>query len=210
MFLRSMFTTVACVGLLISAGSASAGSTVIDFRGNAGHKNSHTFSEDGISVTATGGAFNYSNKLITSGVKVGQWSHGLGVKNSPTDDKHTVDGNGWDDVLFLNFNTNVLLDKIFFGWTNGGKVKVWSGDLAELLGTYTLSYYGGGYYQVDLPGSGFAGNSFALEASGKKDSYKVAAVKVHDLPTTVIPSPAAGLAGMALLGLVMTARRRLA
>jgi len=204
---RTLFASLAVAGLLLGTGAAHAGSdyTFIDFRGNDGHAYSHTFSEGGLSVTATGGSFDWDNKLVTDGVKVGQWSHGLGVKNSPGDNSHTVDGSGWDDVLFLNFDSTVWLKRIYFGYTGKDQVKVWTGDLAEVVGTYEFNYFGGGYYYVDLPGQGVAGNSFGLEAPTRRDSWKVAGVKAHP-----VPSPVAGLAGMALLGLVVTARRRLA
>ena len=51
------------------------------------------------------------------GVRVGQWSpYGLGIKNSPYDNSHTIDNAGWDDFLVFNFSEVVSLDAIKLGY----------------------------------------------------------------------------------------------
>ena len=180
--------------------------TYLDFSGHQGLDSSYTFSRDGLSVSAEGASWTGSMmKTAADGVLVGQYSHGLGIRNAHTDNSHTVDGYGWQDILVLSFNQDVWLKKIYFGYSNSGdKARLLAADLTSDLGTYSLSSVGSGYYKVELPGEGLVGRTFGIQAPGRYDSFKVKGVKVHSVPT-----PAAGLAGMSLLGLLVLKRRRL-
>ncbi len=213
MLKRSMFKFAAAAAVLLATSSAMAGGyshskeCVVDFRGSTKEKKSLTFSANGLSVVATGGAYN-GNTYYTSGTKVGRYAQGLGVINGSNDNSHTVDGRGHKDVLTLTFSKLVKLTQIKFGWTKGGKVEVLAEDHSS-LGTYNLQSIGFGYYKVDL--AGLVGTTFGFKAPGKYDSWKVASVTACEVPppSTVIPTPAAGLAGLSLLGLVLASRRRL-
>jgi len=220
MFKRSLILGLAVAALCVAGTPAFAGSksynscqtqpggdcTQFWFSGNGGKKMSYQFTKDSITVTATGGTFKYSNGNFYGNQKVGQYSHGLGVTNNKqSNDSHTVDGinNTYQDVLILTFNKTVSLGKLYFGWTDSkDKVEVLAGDLTTSLGSYGFKYVGNGYYKVVLP-DGIIGNSFGLRASGKHDSWKVKGAAV-----SAIPTPGAGMAGLALLGLVVAGRRR--
>jgi len=221
MFKRSLILGVAVAALGFAGTPAFAGSKCSKsckpktadvcakfwFSGHGGKKSSYTFNKDGISITATAGTFKVSNGNYYGNQKVGQYSHGLGVTNyKQSNDSHTVDGYGntYQDVLVLTSNKTISLNKLFFGWTDStDKVEILAGDLTTSLGTYGFSYAGSGYYKVNLP-DGIIGNKFGLRASGKHDGWKVKGAYVCQIPT-----PQAGLAGLALLGLTIVGGNRM-
>lgn len=209
---------IALVLSAVLAGSASADPvySFIDFRGSGGLAKSYEFSAGGMSVTATGASIDRDGVVHVDDVYVGQYGHGLGVSNSvyvtgggglaSNDGSHTVDGSGYKDILWLEFDQAVWFKTVFFGYTNSGDRMKLLNDNSDVLGTYSLSSVGNGYYAVTFPGDGIADTVFGLKAPGKCDGWKVTGACVSPIPDPppgqVVPTPAAFGAGALLFGLL--------
>ncbi|MDP1699423.1 MAG: VPLPA-CTERM sorting domain-containing protein [Aestuariivirga sp.] len=172
-------TAFAAVGLLCAGFvSASPAATVTyDFTGAT---TGYTLTKDFTSglgnplLTVSANTVSTDGSVVTpvTSYGVGQWSGlGLGIKNSSTDNSHTIDGYGLNDLLVLAFSSSVTFlsatftyagvlnnsfdDFAFFASpTNDGSV---AGDMIfsseDIIGTngtgyynFTTGAYGGTYF----------------------------------------------------------------
>lgn len=108
----------AVAAALCIAGPSSAAIATFEFAKSPGDwpyyyalPSSLSFSEGDLSLTVYGRA-RAGNTLVDG--RVGQYSHGLGVTNSPHDNSHQVDSSGYEDFLEFVFSTPVLLREAEF------------------------------------------------------------------------------------------------
>jgi MYXO-CTERM domain-containing protein len=196
--LKRILTTAVVAAAATFGMNASAGS-VTWTQGNDGKAYSHTYnSHDNVEIKATAKSKSFlSSNWQTS--KVGEYSSGLGI-SSHFLDSHQVDGKIRDEVLFLHFDQEYIVEGILFSYVDhNDDVKVYSDD--SYVGTHDLGNAPshGGYAYLDL--GGMHTSKLGLGAFGSNDNWKVAGVKGHAVPT-----PSAALAGM--LGLMGVAARR--
>lgn len=158
------------------------------------------------------------------GVYVGQFHGGLGVgweinPGDLDDDYHTVDDKNGRDFLVLNFHEKVSLTQIDFDYF-GPKSHYKNRSYADFQ-VYTKSIDGELVYTGNIPykwgvinfATPFAGSDTYVIApkadhKGRLDYFKLRGVEGHTHPTTVIPSPTAALAGVVLMGGLVSRRRR--
>jgi hypothetical protein len=168
---------------------------------------------------------------------VARYDGGLGIfsngeSGSP---QHAVDGNGYDEYLLLEFDSNdYLLTSFQIGWKSGdADIEVWVGgnDLGPGfdLNTYDLALCGGWCNRADLGSLGFTKiNVFqnvvvdnwnavntsltgryviiAAEYGESDDYFKVSGIKGEEIE---IPEPATiALLGSGLLGIGYLRRRQ--
>jgi len=176
---------------LATSGAAHASTTFL-FAGPLGVDSSFVFSEDGISVTATG-----SN---TSGPPhVLQGPLGLRVVSAIFDSVE-LDGFGPDETLTLTFGQPVMIEHALFSLVSGNddiRIEADNGvfdvdDPDALLGFSFTSF-------TPAP----TGGVFGFTVQGNNDDYALKALKVKPVtdPTNgkIIPTPSAALGGMAML-----------
>ena len=99
-----------CAGL---ASATQAATVTYDFTGaTTGYSLTKTFSS-GLSnpqLTVSANTVSTDGSIVTpvTSYGVGQWAGlGLGIKNSSTDNSHTIDGSGLNDLLVLAFSSSV-------------------------------------------------------------------------------------------------------
>ena len=192
---------IAVLGLMATGATAD---TVFSFSGSSAPSSSMSFNSHGIEVVATAEATG-DTELVTQGF------FGLGVKSEGWwifPDQETIDGVGEKEYLMLTFSEKVVVDKIVFGRTDpffGGDQAVISLDdkgpvtidLDHLLvDTYDVA----GHFSV----ADRTGRELKFTTHDKSDNYRVKKVYV----STVIPTPSAALAGLALMGFYIARRRR--
>ena len=173
---------------LLAAGAASA-STIVEFdlQGNSSTNYywlspSHSATEDGVTALFSAGAFTSvttSGNSITSAAfasdpRIGLYSGGAGVTNSPTDDSHTVDGGGYKDFIEIRFDDAVMLTEISFGYYDTNDHFRWmydsNGDGEIGVGDFISDAFS---VSANNPFSGFGGVSSTLFAVGAFDDYEI-------------------------------------
>ena len=187
--------------------------------------------DNGTSVTVTGWSVDYSGR-IRSG-QLGLWSAGLGVKNSATDNSHTIDNSGWTDFVLLQFGQPVSLGSAHFntGWQGFRDTDATIGfgilpisDTSSLAGSNWpipwLTTFGSGQKGNsgdsfrDINPNGESGNIWLIGASfsnpegGKKlDGFKLESIRF----TSAVPEPGTWVLmviGLGMLGGALRYRRR--
>lgn len=187
--------------------------------------------DNGTSVTVTGWSVDGSGR-IRSG-QLGLWSAGLGVKNSATDNSHTIDNSGWTDFVLLQFGQPVSLGSAQFdtGWqgfwdtdaTIGFGVLPISG-LSSLAGSEwpipwmttfgsgEKGYSGDSFRNINPNGESgsvwLIGASFSNpEGTKKLDGFKIESISF----TSAVPEPGTWMLmviGIGMLGGALRHRRR--
>lgn len=207
----------------LSADPAAAATATFDFSRSPGESTSffslpsgsRDFTDNGLTVTVWGRY--YDNGRIGTG-RVGVYSGGLGIVNSPNDNDHRVDSSGFDDFLEFVFPVPVLIRQAEFsvvGWTDDfrhGRDTNLGGDIGSgdsLSGEIDIpsdTVWG------DDPGEDFGITphlAWAIGAFDKYDAWKLNSLTVEFTPPGKIeeqvPLPASvvllagGLAGLGLL-----------
>lgn len=191
--------------------------------------NPRSFSNGGISVTATAWSLNGST---LQNAWLGQYTHGLGVTNQGEDgssNSHTVDNSGYKDFIILMFNQSVNIQSATLypfsvngstdndSWVSYGTVlgSFGSSVLNDLM-TRDYNVVGAGSpYNVTLPSAGQYGNIWLIGAANSNvgttdnysDGFKLAAITVN----RAVPEPgtwAMMLCGFGGIGLAMRRQRR--
>jgi hypothetical protein len=120
-----MFSRILTAGALFCLASTAASATTFtyNFAGTtSGYSLTKNFtSPGGPNLTVFANTVNDSGTAITpvtgTGVGVGQWQgYGLGIRNSGTDNIHTVDGLGLNDLLHLTFSASVRIVSATFAY----------------------------------------------------------------------------------------------
>ncbi len=202
-----------CAAAVLGTGAAQA-VTVIDFRGDGGldtdGESSYSFGPvDGITVKATATSRDDTNDPQQT-AWIGQYSAGLGVTNLAGDGSDQVDGSGWTDTIWLEFNKEVTITHILFSYVEDDGDDVWLLDAdGNEIGDYDLTQQSNNspYYSwLNLSGEGVTGDTFGFNAPFRSDSWMLAEIKVE--PHVIVPTPTAALAGSILLGGLALRRRR--
>ncbi|MCW2393276.1 hypothetical protein M2336_001788 [Sphingobium sp. B1D7B] len=220
--------TIAATAMLPASASAStfvlSGGNNSD--GSIGNVRTYTGS-DGTKLEVT--AYSLNGTTLAAGA-VGAYSPGLGVMNSfPNwwgqggDDSHTVDNNGYVDILVFQFDKIVTIDKIglvSFGDTDINYA-VGSTNVAfnstftianystfnSLFGPTILSNGNGQDQNRDINPNNLSGNLFYVAAafsnSGSNDSFKVNGL-TYAVTQTSAPVPEPATWGMMICGLAVT------
>ena len=214
------FPAVALAALLASI-SAHAVTTTFNFTGGGGTAGSYVFTSGALSVTVTATAFNPSTSTWDTSALVGRYSGGLGVTNSQkisgvaqdtNSPQHSLDNNGWKDLLVFQFSLPVDVDALSVGWYyndddfrytigstyNSVKVLTGSGVTGTGLGNYWIngSNTVGSYFSVAAGQSSTEYNDY-FKVSGLTVTYRV-----PDQGSTLV------LAGLAMLGVAAFQKRR--
>ncbi len=209
---KSILTTaVLALGLISSASAAT-----FSFGGGAGDgvgTNTMNFSSTPVGTTVSVTAWTTSNQSTFSQVSVGQYSGGLGVKNS-SGDAHTVDNSGNIDMLLFAFSGPVTLTNLSIGYVSGDSdFKYWVGNtnnVATLFGSSGTVVNGG-----SNPASyGISGGGNYLLVSAKpgdwNDSFKLSGLTFttnSNIPGTPDAGSTLAIFGLALAGLAAAKRR---
>jgi hypothetical protein len=200
--------TAAAIATALSATSASALTTTIDFgNANSGPVGSLVFTKAGFTVTASASTTDNARNVIDAG-KVTQTKHttdvnggGLGVLNATGDSNHDIDGAILrNDLLNLKFNKAVKLKSVRFA-------RVDSNDVFDfwLSSAYTFSAATPfPLAQYVFAGTGAIGSLFGFGATADTSDYKIRSVTVSAVP---LP-PAAMLLITGLFGIGALGRRR--
>jgi len=209
--MKKLFAAV--FALVLSSAAAQAATIDFDFRGNGYLAPSYTFTESGVSVTATAASFNGIGDVSTNpNYRVGQYSLGLGMSRN-RNDSHEVDGRRGNDLIVFDFDRNVTLESVSFTHVDSNDEFSFFFDAGAdgSLDFDNLSF------NVDIPGSGtytfaqiWTGDLFGIGAYDgsffSTDNFKISGMSV-----SVVPLPAAlplyG-AGMAVLGFIGWRRKK--
>ena len=217
---KILATAVASAALTFAGTSAQAASATY-FNGFGGLAPSYEFThDDGTKITATASAWD-PNAKKTKEAYVGQYIIGLGVTNSVTehqgwhgtyyssnDGSHAVDGKGYDDTLWLNFDRAFDVIGAMFSYVDkNDDVKIVD-ENHNVLGNFDLGDYNFlGFAYLDLSSLNFSGTKIGFKATGNNDNFKVKGIKGSATPNAV-PTPTAAAAGILGLGALITRRRR--
>jgi hypothetical protein len=202
--------TVAAIATALSATSASALTTTIDFGLTGNGKttfSSLVFTKDGFTVTAFGLATDNARNVIGAG-KLTQTKHttdpnggGLGELNDKGDTSHDIDGaNKRNDLVGLQFNKAVKLKSVRFA-------RVDSNDIFDFWAPSGYSFSAATPFplaQYVFAGGGVIGSLFGFGATADTSDYKIRSVTVSAVP---LP-PAAMLLITGLFGIGALGRRR--
>ena len=185
-------------------------------------------SQAGITATFKGkyfaGGVSFSNNMITSHApikngKIGSYSQGAGVNNSPYDD-HQADGDDrFNDFIQASFDKSVKVTEVVFGLFSNSPYGYQGPDSFRWL--YDKSANGsigvGDHFSDEIgsnPFSGFGGAesdlwAFAAFTKGSEWKLKSITVEYHDPDGSpgVIPLPAAGWMLLSALGGMGALRR---
>ena len=182
---------------------------------------SQVFTSNGSSVTVT------ARSQPTGGIKdhklngdlqdgyLGLYSGGLGVTNGRSDNSHTVDGSGWSDFLLLSFAGTATLTALDFGYGSGAARIGWdtTGDGVFGTGDFVSNAYS--IFALEKGFTGVDGSSvFAIGATGRHDSWKLASATFDLQEIAPVPLPAslglllAGIGGIGGLGALRRRKRR--
>lgn len=191
--------------------------------------NTRTFSNGGISVTAS--AWSLNGATLQNGW-LGQYTHGLGVTNQGEDgssNSHTVDNSGYQDFILLIFNKAVNIQSAtLYPFSVGGSV---DNDAWVSYGTLVGSFSGttltdlltrdynvpgaGSPYNVSLNSAGQYGNVWLIGAKNSGapnrgtidqniDGFKLASIIV----TPAVPEPSTWAMMLLGFGAIGVATRR--
>ncbi|MEE2690314.1 MAG: VPLPA-CTERM sorting domain-containing protein [Pseudomonadota bacterium] len=224
--MRKLFGALA--GAVALSAATSAGAATFNLASSAGASSytngsihGYQMTVDGITLTVTIGHYTDAG-VITEGAHGARPTiyngYGTGSKYNSSDE-HTIDGNGYNEVVLLRFSEDVILESVLFGY-------FFSDDHFDFFADNddpdtALNYL---YSGIDIPGSSYLspgaglyvfaniwqGNIFGIGASGKYDAFKLKGLTVSKLPE--VPLPAAlplFLAGAAGVGF-MSRRRKAA
>ncbi len=182
-------------------------------------------------VTAEAWAFN-TNTLAIETAQLGFYSNGLGVTNNGNDGSHTVDNDGYTDMVAFYFSEEVDLKSIFLSTYGDTDFSAWIGtvpgipdftglDFADLDTNYGGHFdnYGGNVDRLAEFGSfEESGNLLVVAAlqpaNGISDLFKIKAlyasaiVTEPDDPTVSTPSTML-VFGPTVFGLAWYRRRRM-
>lgn len=145
-------------------------------------------SDNGLSATVYGMSFEdgiVSDATLRSG-RIGRYSGGLGVVNSPGDNDHQVDSRGWGDFVELVFPFPVVLSSVDFDLVGRNDDFRWlydSNNDGRIDGSDAPSG------EIDIPGgtvfSGFGGvgsRAFGIAALDSRDEWKLRSATVEYVP----------------------------
>ncbi|MGF1480479.1 MAG: PEP-CTERM sorting domain-containing protein [Cyanophyceae cyanobacterium] len=192
----------------LSVGSGAfnqANAVTFNFSGSGGFANSFTFTEEGLSVTATA-----SN--VTAGetidAQVTQNSAGLGVFAGDVDENLRVDGdlegssNGQTsiDTLDLTFDTEVFFSSATFTRIDSSDEFDLSIDDGETERS-ELNPVGNGTVTVDFPS--LRGSTFSFSATDFNDGYRLQQVEA-----AIVPEPLTILGAGTALGFGIAFKKR--
>ena len=155
--------------------AGAAGATTFDLSSSAGWSAaSGGFQKtvDGITLTVTAGTFDGSSITpggssafpeIFNGYGAGVCTNTSGVSYNYSchtrDDSHTIDGSGPNELVFLSFSEDVVLDGLRFGYFD----RYDDFDLfADMNGDSALDYH---VSDIDIPNNGYYGLSTSLISS---------------------------------------------
>jgi hypothetical protein len=216
------FIVAACATIFASA-AAHAVTTTFDFTGNGGAAGSYNFTSGGVGVTVTATAYNTSTHTWDANALVGQYSGGLGVTNSQkisgnwvdvNSPQHSLDDNGWEDLLVFKFTLPVDVDSLSIGWYSGDDDFRYTigGSLAAVKVMSGTGVSGTGIATYAINGANAYGSYFSVAAgqssSESNDYFKVSKLKVtYQVPDT---SSTLALTSLALVGVSAFRRRRAA
>ena len=210
--IKTLLPTVALTATaVVAVAPAHAGSTTYfgDLNPWTNLAGSYSYStSDGVDIVATATSYDQANDVHHDS-KVGKYLGGLGVTNSQSIcfvniDSHEVDGNGWQDTVWLDFSSAYELEKVTFSYVDrNDDVQIVDENhnvLAQLsIGSEPRFF---GIASLDLSGLNISGTKIGFTAFDCDDNWKLKAIEGHAVPT-----PSAAAAG--LLGLTaLSARRR--
>ena len=193
-------TILSGTSLLISLGlSSTANAAVVtyDFTGSGGDASSYSFTESGLTVTATATYNGFSNFA-----EVNRNSNGLGVDSGIFDLNNQVDGFGQNDYLTLTFDATVeaiALD--FANNTSNDEFDFYVGTTRIINNAETTP---DGWINLSgLTGNSLEGTTFTIRANQNNDNFRVQGMQVNYAPAVPEPSTYAmfGMA-FAILGVV--------
>lgn len=186
-----------------------------------------TFGSSQGPVTITGWSVDYSDTIRKG--QLGVWSSGIGVRNSRTDNSHTIDNKGWTDFILLQFENAVVLNSAQF---NTGWQWLWDTDATIGFGVLPLSdvsnlegeswpiswlttYESGsvgysGNSLRDINPNGETGNVWLIGASFNNPDWKADGFKLASITVSAVPEPRAWillLFGIGAIGAAMRAQR---
>lgn len=164
---HTAFTAAAAAVALTGTASAAT----FDFTGSGGSATSYDFSAGGeVNVHVVGIKLQWNgNGWVTNWSGVGQWQYGLGVQSSG-DSEHTVDNNGYRDVLIFQFDRAVSLGQATFNTgfgTPGNNNDGWYGfnDTDATIGLAQVDYSALGKTYADTSAAIFNAAAGQLGAS---------------------------------------------
>lgn len=196
---RKMISALVAIVAVALLSTAAQAATKFTLYGTGGSKTSHSFTKDGLTLTATATANGNSAKVYQS-------VFGLGV-NSHFLDNPQVDGLIKKETLWLTFDNTVSLAKLKFAFTDfigkSNKVRLLDGQ-GDLIGDMTLSTNNQilGFKTLDLLGYDLKGEKFGLTVTDYDDSFKL-----KTLEAAVVPVPAAAPVGLAMMAGFAAIRR---
>ncbi len=202
--------------LVLSCTSAHAVTTTFDFlsktKGYTYGTLDYNVNGIGLSVSAA----RYKNGEVIDYGKIKQYkNHGLAIKNSSGDNTHEIDGSGYKDVAYFQFDQDVTVKSIsfthngsndqfayFFDTGADGSLNLIDASLDANPANPVADTYNFLASQLRT------GSLFGFGALGHDDDFKIASISVH---VSAVPLPA-GLplygAGLALLGFVGWRRKQ--
>jgi hypothetical protein len=181
--------------------TTSAVAVTFNFSGNGGLANFYSFSEDGIDLLVTPGAFvlgpTAAEDTVSTQGQVGQYNGGLGISQAGPD-SHTVDGGGTNELLRLAFSETVRFVSAEFRYIeSGSRFEFWhdSANDGALDGDYQFT--------VAIPGSltytlldTYIGDLFGIGALKHHDSFKLYSITVSPVPLPAALPLFAGALGL--------------
>lgn len=188
---------------ILSAGSVSAATFNFDGQGNSNNLASLTSTDDGLSVTVTGGIYNAPNTVGDSvaftnfSFDVNDW--GL-INKRHSGDQHVIDGYYANEVMVFDFGSKVVeLTDARFRYTTSYN-RFTDDALFDFFadGVFVGQAGYGGAAQLF---AGVTGSVFGIGASNANTGFKLAGISAAEV--SAVPLPASGLllvAGLAGMG----------